>query len=115
MENSSNSTKYLNLNVINEKNDSTNVTPVEYDNMSIKKNWKEAGGKPNHLIIITYNNYKLCKCSNGYVRLCIHDGCENLALIRDNNSKCKLHSQDKESYIRCRHNGCSKRSTFGHE
>ena len=80
----------------------------------IKKNWKDAGGKPNRkdFVVVIINNKKLVRYSSGYVRLCNDGNCRNLT---SSTGKCSTHNKGKETYEYCRFFNCPMTPSFGYE
>jgi ribosomal protein L32 len=87
-------------------------SPSTFNGVSVKRNWISAGGKPKNFAIIFYNNFKLVQCTDGYVLLCVTEGCKNLVNC---NFKCKNHNTGKEIYSWCRNDYCLKQPSFGFE
>ena len=67
----------------------------QYNGVNIYKTIKEAGGHllPRDKEYVMVDGMKLCKCNNGYIRICKIDNCHNVGVAKGNT--CAKH-QKKE-------------------
>lgn len=87
--------------------------PTIFNGFPVGRSWKEDGGRSKNINVISHGKFKLTKCPNAYVLLCVGDRCINLALTP--NFKCKTHEKGEEVYVYCRSGNCTKYCSYGHE